>query len=234
MNDARYGLWTAVATVTACTATAATAVTTPPRSGPYCRSGCIGYPYTEAAAFVPRDYVWMYPALLTALLFVVLAVCLHGRAAPGRRVLTGAGVGFAVTGAATLVADYAVQLTVMQPSLLSGETAGLSPLSQYNPHGVFIALENVGYATVGLALVFLGGGLAGHGSRPIRAAGAVFAAGGALTTAVLVLYGAIYRARLDYRFEVVSMLITWIALIAGGLLLVVAFARAPRSPETGT
>ena len=28
----------------------AMAITTLPRSGPYCRSGCVGYPYTDAAA----------------------------------------------------------------------------------------------------------------------------------------------------------------------------------------
>jgi hypothetical protein len=48
------------------------AITTLPRSGPYCQNGCVGYPYTDVAAFVPRDYLWMYPAVLLTLLTMVL------------------------------------------------------------------------------------------------------------------------------------------------------------------
>jgi hypothetical protein len=33
----------------------AMAVTTLPRSGPYYQGGCAGYPYTDAAAYIPRD-----------------------------------------------------------------------------------------------------------------------------------------------------------------------------------
>ncbi|WP_146246804.1 hypothetical protein [Actinoplanes xinjiangensis] len=61
----------------AATASLAVGVTTPVRSGSNCRSGCVPYPYTDAAAFVPRDYLWMSPAVLAALSFVVLAVCVH-------------------------------------------------------------------------------------------------------------------------------------------------------------
>jgi hypothetical protein len=215
-----------LSTATAAAVSLAVGITTPPRSGPYCRSGCVTYPYTDAAAFVPRDYLWMYPALVTAAVFVVLAVCIHDWVLPGRRLFARTGVCFAVIGAGALVVDYGIQLTVMQPGLLRGETEGLSPFSQYNPHGVFIGLENVGYATLNLALLFLGIALARQGSRLARATGRVFSVGGALTMVVLILYGAIYRTSLDYRFEVISLLITWLVLITGGLLLSVTFARA--------
>ena len=42
--------------------------------------------------------------------------------------------------AALLSADYFIQLRVIQPAILKRELDGLAPLSQYNPHGVFIAL----------------------------------------------------------------------------------------------
>ena len=51
----RIGLWAALSTTTAAAVSLAVAITTPPRSGPYCRSGCINYPYTDAAAFVPHE-----------------------------------------------------------------------------------------------------------------------------------------------------------------------------------
>ena len=62
-----------------------------------------------------------------------------------RRVFSRAGLPLSLMGASFLV-DYTLQLTVMQPALLTGQLEGLSPLSQYNPHGVFIGVENVGYA----------------------------------------------------------------------------------------
>jgi len=57
--------------------------------------------------------------------------------------------------ALTLLADYFVQLTVVQPSLLAGERDGIALLSQYNPHGLFIALEELGYLLISLSLVCL-------------------------------------------------------------------------------
>ena len=50
----------------------------------------------------------------------------------------------------------------MQPSILLGETEGFALLTQYNPHGVFIALEDLGYFLMGMAFVFLGALFAGR------------------------------------------------------------------------
>ena len=53
----------------------------------------------------------------------------------------------------------------------------------------------------------------------------MFTVGGALILAALVLSAAIYRAELDYRFEVMSLCITWVVLIVAGTLLTVVFGR---------
>jgi len=53
--------------------------------------------------------------------------------------------------------------------------------------------------------------------------------GGALILAALVLSAAIYRAELDYRFEVMSLCITWLVLIVAGTLLTVVFGGPSRS-----
>lgn len=227
MPSTRFCSWLSGLVATAATVSLAVGVTTPVRSGPNCRSGCVPYPYTDAAAFVPRDYVWMYPAIVTAVSFVILAVCLHAWTPPDRRWLSRAGMILAGMGAGTLVADYALQLTVMQPALLAGETSGLSALSQYNPHGVFIGLENVGYATLSLALLFLGVATVRQPLKLGRVASWLFMAGAVATFAVLVVYAAVYGARLDYRFEVLALGITWLVLAAGGVLLAVTFARTP-------
>jgi hypothetical protein len=203
-------------------------VTTPPRSGPFCRGDCITYPFTDAAAFVPRDYLWMYPAALMVLFFVVVVACLHQRAAAGSRLYTRVALALAAISATALLADYFVQLAVVQPSLLKGEVAGLSLLSQYNPHGVFIALEDLGFLVMGLAFLFAAAGLAGR-SRLERTARYVFAAGGALAVLALVVLALVYRSDLEYRYEVAAIAIDWLTLIAGGVLLTLLFRREARA-----
>ena len=69
---------------------------------------------------------------------------------------------------ALLVVDYALQLTVMQPAFLTGQLEGLSALSQYNPHGVFIGVENAGYALLAAAFVVFGIELRRSGSTLLR------------------------------------------------------------------
>jgi hypothetical protein len=41
----------------------------------------------------------------------------------------------------------------------------------------------------------------------------------------LVFYSVFYRVRLDYRFEVTAILITWLVLIVAPVLLSIAFRR---------
>ena len=132
-------LWVAILTAIMAAVSLGMAITTPPRSGPFCRGDCVGYPYADAAAYVPRDYLWMYPAIVLTLLIMVLVQCINYQIEPSRRVLSGIGLTLSAVGAGTLIIDYAVQLTFIQPAVLNGETEGLSPWSQYNPHGVFIA-----------------------------------------------------------------------------------------------
>ena len=150
----RFAFWVPVLVATSAAVALALAVTTPARSGPFCRTACMSYPYTAAAAFVPRDYLWMYPATVMALLFVALVACVSYFAPAHARLDGQVAFAFAVISATALVLDYAVQLTVMQPSLLAGETGDVSLFSPYNPHGDFIALEDAGYFTMGVAFFF--------------------------------------------------------------------------------
>jgi hypothetical protein len=201
------------------------AIMTPPRSGPFCQGDCVGYPYADVAAYVPRDYLWMYPAIVLTLLIIVLMQCIHYKIEPSRRVLSGIGLTFSAVGAGTLIIDYAVQLTFIQPAVVLGEAEGLSPWSQYNPHGVFIALENVGYGLLNLAFLFIGIAMLRTASRLWRAAAWIFAVGAALTLALLVLYSAFYRVRLDYRFEVMAIGVTGLVLIIAPVLVSIALVQ---------
>lgn len=220
----RLGFWAAVMTAAFSAVALAVAVTTPPRSGPYCRSECVSYPFTDVAGYVPRDYLWMYPAMLGSIAFVALAACIHSLAASRWKQCAFAGTSLAVVAAGALVIDYGLQLSVMQPSLLAGETAGLSLLSQYNPHGIFIGLENIGYGTLALASVFLGVPLVTSSMKAARAAGRVFVLAGALVLGLLVFFAILYQEALEYRFEVLGLLVMDVALVGCGALMALAFS----------
>ena len=121
--------WSSVLTTLLAVAALAVGVTTPPRSGPYCASACVRYPYTDVAAFVPGDYLCMYPASLLVLAFVVLMACIHQYARDDKKLFSQIGLLFAVISTTAIATDYFIQLAVMQPSLLKGETEGLSLFS---------------------------------------------------------------------------------------------------------
>lgn len=234
--EGRLGAVVAAATAATATAGLGLAMTTLPRSGPYCRVGCVvDYPYTDGAAvFVPRDYLWVYPALLLALLVVVLAGCVHDRLPPERRAWGRLGYAFAVMAATVLSLDYVVQLTVLQPALLRDRTEGLAPWSSYHPFGLFVAFENLGYLVLNLAFAAWAGGLLLSGERLERVAGRIFLGGAVLTIAAAIYYPVRYGAQLDYRFEVAAILISWSALIAAPTLLAVTWSgRRPAGRSNG-
>ena len=93
----------------------------------------------------------MYPSCLMVASFVVLVACVHQSVAEPRRVFSLVGLSFALIAATAAMTDYAIQLAVLQPSLLMGQLDGLSPFSMYNPHGIVIALADLAYLLKGSA-----------------------------------------------------------------------------------
>jgi hypothetical protein len=223
-SPSRLGFWVAILTAICALAALAIGMATPAHSGPYCSGSCITYPYTNVASFVPRDYLWMYPAVLVAPLFVVLMTCVHRYVREDRKVFSQIGLSFASISAALIVTDYAVQLASVQPSLLKGETEGLSLFSMYNPHGIFIALEDAGYLM--LSVAFLCAGLAFVGRTALeRILRWLFIISSLVAIGALIGLALAYGKDLDYRFEVTVLTIDWTVLIVAGALLGVLFRR---------
>ena len=213
----RFGFWVALLASILGLVALGIAVSTTPRAGPFCPAECLDYPYSGAVAFVPRDFLWMYPATAMLLTFVVVTIVLLAHAGVDRRLWAMTGAAFTLLAAAVLVVDYAMQLMVVQPSLLSGESDGVALISQYNPHGVFIALENVGYVALALAFLFLSRVVVGPGWL-VGVLRWLLLVAGAMTVAVLVGMTWWFGMDLGYRFEVVAISITWIALIVSSAL----------------
>jgi hypothetical protein len=223
----RIGFWAAVLTALLAAVSFGVAATTPPRTGPFAAPGsAIPYPYSAAAQFVPRDFLWMYLALLMMLAFLVLAVCVRERAVAGSKVMGTIGLSLAVASFTVIAVDYFIQLRTVQPALLKGELDGLAILSQYNPHGVFIALEELGFLAMGLSFAFLA--LALGSSRLERVTRWVYLVSSALIVAAFVGMSWYFGFGLEYRFEVTVISLGWLTLMISGVLLAFVFRRSAR------
>jgi hypothetical protein len=227
----RLGFWSANLLALLSVTAFALGITTPPRSGPYCVGDCLAYPFADAARFVPRDYYWVVPAILLVPMFLVVAACIHPRVESAKRHLSLIGLCFTSMAAAILAIDYFIQFQVAEPSLRHGETAGLQLLTQYNPHGLFIALEDLGYLALCVAFAFVGSAFPGArgAARAIQWAFLVTAFLGLGCFATVS-----WRFGLDieYRFEVAIISITWSALAVLGVMLAFFF-RPQRRQHAG-
>lgn len=222
----RLGFWTAALTAAVTAIAFALAVTTLPVSGPFCTADCVGYPFREVANLVPHDYIWMYPATLLMGIFVVLLACIHQATAENRRVYSLIALVFGAMAASLLATDYYIQIAALQPSILKGEFEGVALVTQYNPHGIFIALEELGYLLMSLAFLFAGLAFA-HAARLERALRWLLVGGALIVFAVYVALRLLYGQDLEYRFEVAVITINWTLLIVIGVLLSIWFRRRP-------
>jgi len=224
-NIATVGFYAAFLMTLLTIITLGIAFMTPPMSGPYCTGGCFSYPYADTASRFPRDFYWMYPAFLLVLVFYVLMVSIHYFAPSDKKIFSHIGLSFALISTATFVSDYFLQLSVIQPSLLLGETDGIALLSQFNGHGVFIVLEEIGFFMMSLSMLFMSTVFVGQ-TKAEKAIRWLFVACFALNAVAFTLYSVFYGINREYRFEVATISINWLTLIVSGALLSIVFRRA--------
>lgn len=222
-HAARLGFWTSLLLALLALSAFALGITTLPRSGPYCTGNCVAYPYTDVLQYVPRDYYWIAPALLLLPAFLIVAHCLHTIVPAEKRHLSSIALNFASIAAALIALDYFLQFQVDEPSLVKGEDAGLSLFTQYNPHGLFIALEDLGYLAVRVAFLFLAPAVP-RAAKLAQAIRWTLLIAGALGFAIFAEMSCRYGLNVEYRFEVAIITIVWIALLVLGILLAVLFA----------
>ena len=226
----RVGLYSAILTAVVTAVTFGLAITAVPNAGAGCRVDCVEYPYLDTLSEFPGDYLWMPPAMILVVLYVVLVSSIHATAAPQQKVYAQIGLSFALLAAAVLLGDYFVQFSVVPVSLMNGQTEGIALLTQYNPYGVFIVLEELGYLLMGLSFVFLAPVFAG-GGRLGWAVRWVFASGFVLTVIFLTAISAIYGLERMDRFEIAAISVAWLVLLVNGVLLGFLFRR--RLKEAG-
>ena len=216
----QLGFWSAVLTAFFAAAFFALAISTPVRDVPY--------PYVASLPFT--DYIWMYPGFLLAPTFIVLMACIHAYASDDKKVFSQIALSFAVIYAAVILTNYFIAWTVFQASVSSGETAGLSLLSGYNPRGIFVALEGLGYLALNgaflfAAVVFTGGRLE-RALRWLLVISFVVAVG-SFASIFLLGYGISGMYGLA-AFELAVVAVSCTVLIVAGALLSIVFKRAGR------
>jgi hypothetical protein len=91
-----FGFYVSVAMALITIVTLGMAFFTPPLSGPFCPGDCFSYPYTGIESRFPRDYLWMYPAILLNVVFVIFSLSIHHFAPGGKKLFSQAGSAFAL------------------------------------------------------------------------------------------------------------------------------------------
>jgi hypothetical protein len=111
---------------------------------------------------------------------------------------------------------------------MSGETEGITLLTQYNAHGVFIILEELGYLLMSLSFLFMAPVFVNK-NRLESAVRWVFVISFALTVIAFTLISINYGLDRQDRFEVAVISIDWLVLIVNGVLLSLVFKRQLKS-----
>jgi hypothetical protein len=220
----RVGLYSAILTVLITILTFSLAITSIPNSGAGCTENCVEYPYLNTLSEFPRDYLWMPLAMLLIVVYVTLVVSIHTYAAQHKKIYSRIGLSFALIAAGILLSDYFIQFSVVPISLMNHETDGIALVTQYNPHGIFIVLEELGYLLMSLSFLFLAPVFTNEG-RLASVVRWVFIAGFVLTMVFLAVISINYGLDREDRFEIAVISIDWLVLVVNGVLLSFLFRR---------
>jgi hypothetical protein len=224
---ARFGYWAALATAALTVVTFGFAITAIPDSGRNCQQNCATYPFAsdQVASQFPGDYLWMVPAMLLMLVFIALAVAVHQFAPRERKVFSLVGLSIAVVAAAVLLIDYFIQFSVMPLSLQKEQLEGWALFTQYNPNGVFLALEELGFLLMSVTFLAIAPVFVGR-TRVERALRWILSGSFAASIAALAVVSVAVGLDRQDTFEIVVISIVWMTLVVGGPLMAVVFRRA--------
>jgi lysylphosphatidylglycerol synthetase-like protein (DUF2156 family) len=212
LSYAHFGQYISLITSLLTVITFGIAIGTPPLSGPFCAGSCFDYPFTDIASRFPRDYYWMFTAILLSLSYLIMMITIYQTAPENKKLFGLIGVSFAIMASLILITDYFIQVSVIQPSILAGETDGISLLTQFNPHGIFIVLEEIGFLLMIFSFFALFPIFNGANSLE-KSIKWIVIIGFLLAFVSFAMVSIIHGINREYRFEVIIISITWLELI---------------------
>ncbi len=193
------------------------AMTAIPPAGPYCPGNCMEYPFPDILSYYPRDYYWMYLAIFQLFAFVIFIVANHFIANRNNKLFTSLSMSFTLISSTVLLLAYFTQFSVVPVSVMKGESEGIALITQYNEHGLFIAMEELGYITMSVALFFLAFAFSKN-TRLERIIRLILFSQLGLTILTFIFYTLKFGIERSYRFEVATITINWTVLIAIGIM----------------
>jgi len=192
------------------------------------QNSSFSFPYLNTLSQFPRDFIWQYLALVQLVIFMAFITLIKQNTKKDAELFSNLANSFAMISVTVLVFTYYTQVMVVPSSLTKGETDGLALLIQYNPHGLFIALEELGYIMMSLSLLSLVPIAKGKnkGYRSIRI---VLIVASILTLVSCVAFTYLYGLEKQDRLEVAIISINWIALMILGVLFFRLYGREEKS-----
>ncbi|MGA9595096.1 MAG: hypothetical protein WBV06_03000 [Acidimicrobiia bacterium] len=228
-SNMRLAMYVATATAALAAVALGLGVMAVPIAGANCRKNCISYPYLDTVDRFPRDYLWMYFAVVMVVAYLLFMVSLRAVAAAPSGLVGQMAVVVAVASTVVLVATYFTQSSVVPASIAAGETEGIALITMYNPHGLFIALEEIGYLLMSVSFLLAALMVTGAG-RMVRAIRWIFGAGFILPFLAFIAYAAAYGLNRQDHLEVAAIAVDWLVLIVNGILVALLLRKRLSSP----
>ncbi len=214
----KFGLYSSLSLTILTIITFGFAMIAVPPVGPYCPGDCMSYPFSDILLYYPRDYYWMYFAIFQLFAYLIFIVSNYFIAPIEKKLFSFISVSFALTSTIVLLIAYFVQFSVVPISLMKGETDGIALLTQYNEHGIFIAMEDLGYIAMSISLLFLAF-IFSMKPRLEKAIRLILILSFLFTVLAFIFYSIKFGIDRSYRFEVAAITINWITIIAVGILI---------------
>jgi len=189
-----------------------------PPAGPYCPSDCMSYPFSDILSYYPRDYYWMYLAIFQLFAYLIFIVSNHFITPIENKLFSFISVAFALISTIVLLIAYFVQFSVVPMSMMKGETDGIALITQYNGHGIFIAMEELGYITMSISFLFLAF-IFSKKNRLEKAIRLILIFSFLFTVLSFIFYSIKFGIDRSYRFEVATITINFLATITVGILI---------------
>jgi hypothetical protein len=195
-----------------------------PPAGPYCPGDCMSYPFSDILSYYPRDYYWMYLAIFQLFAYLIFIVSNHFITPIENKLFSFISVAFALISTIVLLIAYFVQFSVVPISMMKGETEGIALITQYNGHGIFIALEELGYIAMSISFLFLAF-IFSKKNRLEKAIRLILILSFIFTVLSFILYSIKFGIDRSYRFEVATITLNWLATITVGILISIFIKR---------
>ena len=214
----KFGFYSSLSLVFLTIITFGFAMIAVPSAGPYCPGDCMSYPYPDILSYYPRDYYWMYLAIFQLFAYIIFIISNHFIAPHEKKLFSFISIAFTLITATVLLIAYFTQFSVVPISMMKSETEGIALITQYNGHGIFIAMEELGYITMSISFLFLAF-IFSMNNRLEKSIRLILIMAFLFTVVSFIYYSIEFGIDRSYRFEVATITINWLVTITAGILI---------------